>query len=321
MRSELVTIFGGSGFLGRYVTREFAKRGWRVRAAVRRPHLAPELRVAGIPGQVQIAAANIRKPETVRQAIEGADAVVNLVGILKSIGKQTFAATQADGAATVAEAARDAGVTAFVHMSAIGADRESKSAYARTKAMGEDAVRERIPEAMILRPSIVFGPEDEFFNRFAAMASISPVLPVFAPKVRFQPVYVRDVAEAVANAVERPDARGRTFELGGPRAYTFKALMRMILDVTRRPRVLLPQPQLSALAMGAALGWAPGAPITLDQARLLGKDNVVSDGADTLADLGVTPTSVETILPTYLYRFRKAGQFTPADAESEADSV
>jgi NADH dehydrogenase len=316
MEGKLATVFGASGFLGRYVVYELARRGWRVRAAVRRPHLANDLRVAGLPGQVQISSANIRMPASVADAVAGADVVVNLVGILKVTGKQDFDGVQHKGAATIAKATAEAGADDLIQVSAIGADPSSKSAYARTKAEGEEAVRQAFPEAVILRPSVVFGPGDDFFNRFAKMATLSPALPlVNFGKTRFQPVYVRDVAEALANALERQDARGRTFELGGPEVYTFKEILKIIMDVTQRPRLLAPLPMSMTKAMGASVGWVPGAPITLDQARLLERDNVVSSDMPGLRDLDVEPTAVETIVPTYLYRFRKHGQFTqPQDS-------
>ncbi len=315
MVGKLAVVFGGSGFIGRNVVRELAKRGWRVRVAVRRPHHALFLRPMGAVGQVQLVQANLRDRRSLAEALKGADAVVNCVGILFQQGPQSFEAVQAAGAATIAELARGEGIKTFVHLSAIGASQESESLYARSKAEGEAAVRENVPSATILRPSIVFGPEDDFFNRFAAMATMGPALPLIGGGLtKFQPVYVDDVADAVAAALERPDAAGKTFELGGPRVYTFKALLELMLSIIGRKRLLAPLPFALAPMAGLAgeiMGLAPfmKPPITRDQIRLLKSDNVVSEGALTLADLGVTPHAAEAILPTYLYRYRKYGQF------------
>ncbi|MFQ5562201.1 MAG: complex I NDUFA9 subunit family protein [Parvularculaceae bacterium] len=323
MAGKLAVVFGGSGFIGRHVVRELAKRGWRVRAAVRRPHLAHFLRPLGVVGQVQLAQANIRNEDSVREALRGADAVVNLVGVLFQNGRQRFDAVQAEGADRIARLAREEGINVLVHVSAIGADAESDSKYARTKAEGEAAVREAFPSAVILRPSVVFGQQDRFFNRFASMAKSSPItpLPLFGSgKTRFQPVYVDDVADAVSEALVRPDARGRTFELGGPRVYTFRELMTLMLHTIGRKRVLAPIPFFLAPIvgmLGELVGLLPifDPPITRDQIKLLKKDNVVgaSGEADigTLADLGVKPKTVESILPDYMVRYRKYGQFAP----------
>ncbi len=316
MQGQLVVVFGGSGFIGEHVVRALAKQGARVRVPTRRPHLAQHLRPLGDVGQIHLMQANVRFPESIARALEGADAVVNLIGLLYESGRQTFDDVQAEGARRIAEAAKAAGVDRFVHVSAIGADAKGASKYARTKAAAEAAVRAAIPGAVILRPSIVFGPGDGFFNRFGEMAAMAPALPLIGAKTRFQPVFVGDVAEAVAQALTRPDAQGRTFELGGPRVYTMKELLRYILQETQRSRALAPIPFFVAQPMGAVfetlfkipLLGAP--PLTADQAKLLKRDNVVSPGALGFADLGVTELeTVESIVPTYLWRFRPYGQF------------
>ncbi|MBI1250718.1 MAG: SDR family NAD(P)-dependent oxidoreductase [Alphaproteobacteria bacterium] len=316
MQGEVIVVFGGSGFIGKHVVRALAKRGARVRAAVRRPHLAHHLRPLGDVGQIQVVQANVRSEEMVARAVDGADVVINLVGLLSETGSQTFADVQAEGARRIAEAAAAAGVDRVVHVSAIGADLRSKSKYARAKAEAEAAVRKAVPGAVILRPSIVFGPEDGFFNRFGEMASLAPALPLIGAATKFQPVFVGDVAEAVANAVDRADARGRTYELGGPRVYTMKQLLRYILQETQRSRALVPLPFFIAEPLGAVLSLifkipllgAP--PLTADQVVLLKRDNVVATDALTLKDLGVTDLeTVEAIAPSYLWRFRPYGQF------------
>lgn len=320
MTDKLAVVFGGSGFVGRNVVRELAKRGWRVRAAVRRPHHAQFLRTMGAVGQVQLQQTNVRYRGSIEQALKGADAVINLVGILYQRGGQRFDAVQGGGAAAIAELSAKHGVKQFVHVSAIGADAASDSLYARSKAAGEKAVRQAMPGATVLRPSIIFGPEDQFFNKFAAMASSSPVLPLFGGgATRFQPVYVDDVADAICAALENPKAAGRTYELGGPRVYTFKELLELMGEETGRKRILLPIPFALAAPIGMigeAIGWVPifSPPVTRDQIRLLKKDNIVGasgdDSVGTIADLGVRPASVEAIVPTYMVRFRKYGQFT-----------
>lgn len=315
MTGKLAVVFGGSGFVGRNVVRELAKRGWRVRVAVRRPHHAQFLRPMGVVGQIQLAQCNIRHQPSIAAALTGADAVVNLVGVLYQNGPQGFDAVQAGGAGNVARLAAEAGVRTFVHVSAIGADAASDSLYARSKGEGEKAVRAAMPTATILRPSIVFGTEDQFFNRFAAMASISPVLPLIGGgRTKFQPVYVDDVADAVCEALARPEAAGRTYELGGPRVYTFRELMELMMAETGRRRVLAPAPFPVASLIGLAGEFAKYVPfveppLTRDQVRLLKRDNVVSGEAGTIADLGISPTTVEAILPSYMVRFRRYGQF------------
>jgi uncharacterized protein YbjT (DUF2867 family) len=310
----LVTVFGGSGFIGRYVVRALAADGWRVRVATRRPFRNPELTVMGAVGQVELAQANVRMPASVERALDGAEACVNLVGALYETGPQRFQSLHAMAAGTVAKAAAARGIERLVHISALGADAESPSKYARTKAMGEAAVREAVPGAVILRPSVVFGPEDQFFNRFAGMAAMSPVLPLIGGgHTKFQPVYAGDVGAAVAKALDLPAARGKTFELGGPGVYSFKTILEMILKETHRKRALLPLPFPVASLIGkggdlVALTPFPP-PLTSDQVLQLQKDNVVSPGAPGLADLGIVPTAVEGMISTYLWRFRKGGQF------------
>ena len=324
MASKLAVVFGGSGFIGRNVVRELARRGWRVRVAVRRPHHALFLKPMGAVGQIQLMQANLRFRASIREALKGADAVVNCVGILYEKGSQKFASVQAAGAASLAQEAADAGIETFVHLSAIGADRKSDSVYARTKGEAEAAVRTAIPGAVILRPSVVFGPEDGFFNRFAAMAANAPALPLIGGgQTRFQPVYVDDVADAACAALVDPAARGRTFELGGPEIYTFRELMALMLEEIGRKRFLAPVPWPAAAALGLVgdvLGLAPFVepPITRDQVRLLRKDNVVGasgePGVGVLADLGVSPRTIESVLPTYLVKYRKYGQFAQEPA-------
>ncbi len=324
MRGDLIVVFGGSGFVGRQVVRALAKAGKRVRVPMRRPHLGHELRVMGDVGQVQLVQANLRYPESVARALEGAGGVVNLVGLLSEKGPQTFAAIQAEGAGVVARAAAARGITRLVHMSAIGADPNSPARYGRTKAAAEAAVRAALPGAVILRPSIVFGPEDNFFNRFADMAKFAPALPLIGGgKTKLQPVYVGDVAAAVVAALDLERARGRVFELGGPRIYTFKDLLAFTLRETARARALVPLPFFLAHPLGMLLDAAfrlwpfADAPLTGDQVQMLRRDNVAhtEDGIGSLFDLGVTEReSVEAIVPGYLWRFRPHGQFEPKPA-------
>jgi NADH dehydrogenase len=311
---RLVTIYGGSGFIGRHVVRALARSGWRIRVAVRRPDLAHHLQPLGRVGQIHAVQANLRFPDSVARAAEGADALVNLVGILYESGRQTFDGVQAQGAATVARTAAETKAQ-LVQFSAIGADAESRSGYARTKAAGEIAAFAQVPSAVVLRPSIAFGPEDDFFNKFAAMARISPALPLIGGgKTRFQPVFVGDIAAAV-NAVLSGRARpGTIYELGGPEVRTFEELLRLMLAEIDRRRLLLPLPFPIARMQAFFLERLPKPLLTRDQLILLERDNVVSEAAKregrTLQDLGISPTSLEAILPTYLLRFRKAGQFS-----------
>ncbi|MCB1340953.1 MAG: complex I NDUFA9 subunit family protein [Pseudooceanicola sp.] len=314
--SKLVTIYGGSGFVGRYVARRMAKEGWRVRVAVRRPNEAIFVRPYGVVGQVEPVLCNIRDDASVAAAMAGADAVVNCVGILNESGANTFEAVQADGAARVARLAAAEGVGTLVHLSALGADREAESEYGRTKAAGEAAVVQHFPGAVILRPSILFGPEDGFFNRFAGMARLGPVLPVVASETRFQPVYVDDVAQAAVKGIKGVAAPG-VYELGGPEVLSFHQLMERMLDVIHRRRVLLPVPGFIAkvIAFGfdmlqaVTMGLVSNGVLTRDQLKSLGRDNVVSPGAKGLSDLGIEPTSLESVLPDYLWRFRPSGQY------------
>jgi len=311
----LVTVIGGSGFLGRYAVRALAKEGWRIRVAMRRPHLAPELRVMGDVGQIELVQANLRDENSVARALTGAEAVVNLVGLLYESGRQRFDALHVTAAGAAARLAAAAGARTFVQVSAIGADAASTAVYARTKAEGEAAVRGAFPTAVVLRPSVVFAEEDDFFNRFGAMAAVSPALPLIGGGgTRFQPVYAGDVGAAVAAALKRPDAAGGLYELGGPSIYTFKELMALILKETRRRRLLVPIPFPLAELMGQAaqlLALTPFAPpLTRDQVELLKSDNVASGPG--LADLGVVATPLESIVPTYLWKYRAGGQFSVA---------
>jgi uncharacterized protein YbjT (DUF2867 family) len=309
----LVTVFGASGFIGAQVVRALAKRGLRIRAAMRNPGRGYRLRMLGDVGQIEVVQANVRMPTSVARAMDGAQGCVNLVGVLHEHGRQRFQSVHGMGAQNLAEAAKAAGVERFVHVSALGADPNSPSKYGRTKAAGEAAVRERLKGAAILRPSIVFGPEDDFFNRFARMATRAPALPLIGGgATRFQPVFVGDVAQAVATCVLDPATAGKTFELGGPGVYTFRALMEMILAEIGRRRALVPIPFPIADLIGAAgdIQSVLMTPVlTRDQVASLRTDNVVARGAKGLSDLGVTPTALEAILPSYLWRYRKGGQY------------
>ncbi len=310
MTEQLITVFGGSGFLGRYVVQRLAAAGHRVRVAVRNPNEALYLKPLGDVGQVQCVQANIRNEASVRRAVAGADGVVNLVGILFQSGKQKFEAVQAVGAGTIATAAAEAGVTSLVHLSSIGADADARSKYARSKGAGEAAVRGAFPGAVILRPSVLFGNEDNFFNRFAMLSKISWVLPLIGGNTRFQPVFVEDVAAAVVAALAGgKNNAGQTYELGGPKIYTFRQMMELMMEVTTVKRFLLPWPFWAAKIDAFFLQMLPNPLLTVDQVRLLGSDNVVGEDALGLADLGITPTPAEIVLPTYLARFRPLGQF------------
>ncbi len=324
---RIITVFGGSGFVGRYVVRALARQGWRIRVASRNPNLAFHLQPLGRVGQVHAVQANLRDPASVAAALKGSQAVVNLVGILSENGSQKFRTIQAQGAGIVAKAAREAGVRALVHMSAIGADENSASVYARTKGEGERLVCENFPNATILRPSLVFGPEDDFFNRFAAMARLFPVMPLIGGgATKFQPVYVGDVAQAVATsldlALEGKTRPGLVLELGGPEVKTFAELLHYICDFTHRSRLFAPIPfgLAKILAFGtevaraASLGLFPAMlRMTRDQVELLRHDNIVSPQAiaegRTLTGLGLRTEAIETQVPSYLYRFRSTGQF------------
>jgi NADH dehydrogenase len=309
----LVTIFGGSGFLGRNVVRALCKRDYRIRIAVRRPELAYHLQPAGKVGQIHAVQANLRYPASVEAAMRGASVAINLAGILTESGGQTFDAVQVRGAEAIAKAAEATGAR-MVHVSAIGADEQSASHYARSKAAGEKAVLSAVPSATILRPSLMFGPEDQFTNRFAALAQISPVLPLVGGDTRMQPVYVGDVAEAVADAVDGKTKAGATYEIGGPEVLTMREIMQLILKMTDRNRALLPLPFGLARFQAFFLQFAPGIlKLTPDQVELLKTDNVVSDAARaaglTLQGLGITPDPMQAVCPQYLWRFRPMGQF------------
>ncbi len=317
-RGALVTVFGGAGFVGRYVVRALAQRGYRVRVAVRRPDLAGHLQPMGGVGQIHAIQANLRYPDSVARAIAGSDAVVNCVGILVKTGAQTFDAVHTAGAQAIAKAAKEAGIRRLVHISAIGADKNSRGAYGRSKAAGETAVLAEVPEAVILRPSIIFGREDGFFNRFAAMARMSPMLPLIGGgSTRFQPVYVGDVAAAVVAAVEGRATPGTVYELGGPEVLTFRQLLDRTQEWTGRERCYLRLP--FGLAKFAAALTAPlpntMRPLTVDQVAMLQTDNVVSDAATkdarTLQGLGiVSPHATATIVPEYLEQYRAKGQYS-----------
>jgi NADH dehydrogenase len=319
--SKLVTIYGGSGFVGRYIVRRMAQEGWRVRVAVRRPNEAIFVKPYGVVGQVEPVLCNIRDDASVAAVMQGADVVVNCVGVLAESGKNTFRAVQAEGPERIARIAAQQGISRMVHVSAIGADENSGSEYARTKAAGESAVLRHMPDAMILRPSIIFGPEDEFFNRFAGMGG--PVLPVVGANTRFQPVYVDDVAKAAVLGVTGR-APGGIYELGGPDVSTFRELMRQMLDIIRRRRAIVNIPfwaaRLMALGFRVAnvlsLGLIPQ-PITGDQVANLANDNVVADGAKGFEALGITPISLESVLPDYLWRFRPSGQYSDIHASAQ----
>lgn len=314
--SQLVTVFGGSGFVGRYIVRRLAKEGWRVRVAVRRPNEAIFVKPYGVVGQVEPVFCNIRDDDSVAAVLGGADAVVNCVGILNELGKNSFDAVQADGAGRIARLAAEAGITRMVHLSAIGADADSESAYARTKAAGEAAVLEHQPNAMILRPSIIFGPEDGFFNRFASMSRFGPVLPVVGAGTKFQPVYVDNVAEAAVKGV-LGTAPGGVYELGGPDVVSFRDLMADMLKVVRRRRLVLNTPFWMASIMGFGFdmvqkltgGLVENQMLTRDQVANLQQENVVSEGAQGLSALGIEPVAYGAVLPDYLWRFRPTGQF------------
>jgi NADH dehydrogenase len=315
-KDRRITLFGGSGFIGRYVVQRLAREGWIVRVAVRDPAAALFLKPLGNVGQIVPIRADLTDAASVGVALEGSEAAVNLVGILYESGQQTFERVHRNGARIAAEAAASAGAQRFVQISAIGADPKAKAQYARSKGEAEAAVRAAFPSATILRPSIVFGPEDGFFNRFAAMARFFPALPLIGGgHTKFQPVYVGDVADAVMRAVNDPATGGKTYELGGPRVYTFRELMEVMLAQLGRRRLLANVPWGIARLQGAILEKLPGPKIlTRDQVTLLERDNVVGTGALTLADLGIAPQAVEAIIPTYLDIYRRGGRFARSAA-------
>lgn len=325
----LVTVFGGSGFVGRHVVRALARRGYRIRVAVRRPDLAGHLQPLGGVGQIHAVQANLRNKASIERALVGAHAVVNLVGILAEGGRQRFATLHAHGPRVVAEAAAAAGIERVVQMSALGAAVDSPSIYARSKAQGEAAVLAARPDAVIFRPSVVFGPEDQFFNRFADLVRLLPVLPLAGAETRFQPVFVGDVAEAVASAVDGKIAGGRIYELGGPEVRTLRQIVDFVMATTGRNRPVLTLPKPLALlqawfvevATTLSLGAMPASlRLTRDQVRMLGQDNVVSDAARsegrTFEGVGIVPSGYDAIVPSYLWRFRRTGQFRVSNTQS-----
>jgi uncharacterized protein YbjT (DUF2867 family) len=324
---KVVTVFGGSGFVGRHVVRALAKRGYRVRVAVRRPDLAGFLQPMGDIGQITAVQANLRVRWSIERALDGADAAINLVGILFETGRQTFPAVQEFGSRAVAEACRERGIP-LVHMSAIGADPDGEAEYARTKGRAEKAVLDTLgSDAIVMRPSIIFGPEDGFYNKFADMARFSPALPLIGGgATKFQPVYVGDVAEAFARAVDGELEGGRIYELGGPEVMSFRECLEEVLEVTKRKRFFMNIPWWAAKIQGQVFGLLPKPLLTADQVTLLKTDNVVSDAAQkenrTLAGVGIRPTATSAILPTYLWRYRETGQYTnPAETPQDGGAA
>ena len=315
----LVTVFGGSGLIGRHTVRALARAGYRVRVAVRTPNLAMYLLPAGNVGQIQIAKCNVRDAGQVAAALAGADAAINLVGVLNSRGKQSFQALHAEAPATIAKAAKDAGVQTLIHVSTMGISTQSESAYARTKAEGDEAARAEFPAATLIKPSLIFGPEDNFFNKFASLARFLPALPLIGGgNTKFQPVFVGDVAEAIVKCVGDPATRGKTYELGGPDVCSFKQMLEIILHVTGRKRLLVPVPFGLAMMKAFFLQFLPDPPLTPDQVKFLKTDNVVAPDALGLKDLGIVPDSMEAVLPGYLWRFRARGQYEEGSRVSAA---
>ncbi|MGO8952081.1 MAG: complex I NDUFA9 subunit family protein [Rhodomicrobium sp.] len=313
--NTVVTVFGGSGFLGRYVVQALARAGCRIKVAVRRPDLALHLQPLGGTGQIALIQANVRDERSVQDALRGADAAINLVGILQQSGRQKFRAVHAEAAGRIAKAAHTHGLRALVHVSAIGADRISPSMYARTKGEGEARVLASFPDAVIVRPSLLFGPEDNFFNRFGWLSRIAPVMPLIGGKTRMQPVYAGDVALAIRAALSGRATEGAVYELGGPVTYTFRELLKKTCEWTEHPRALFPIPFWIAKIPAFFVQMLPGAPVTVDQIRLLERDNVVSAEAvrdqRTLAGLGIgEPRTIDTIVPYYLQRYRPRGEFS-----------
>jgi uncharacterized protein YbjT (DUF2867 family) len=313
MAEKLATVFGGAGFVGRYVVQRLARAGWRIRVPARNPDSALFLKPLGDVGQIVPMAANIRNELSVRRAIEGSGAVFNLIGILSERGRQSFDAVHREGAERIARIAAEMGAERLLHVSALGADPQSPAVYARSKAAGEAAVRAAFPAVTIFRPSIVFGPEDDFFNRFARLTRLLPALPLIGGgKTRFQPVYVGDVADAMAAALAEPKTMGQIFELGGPQTYSFRELMEILLAAVGRRRWLVPVPFPVAAVQGAVLSLLPNPPLTRDQVKLLKRDNVISGLFPGLTELGVRPTALEAVIPTYLDRFRPGGWYSSA---------
>ncbi|MGR3792506.1 complex I NDUFA9 subunit family protein [Vannielia sp. SX4] len=314
--SKLVTIYGGSGFLGRYIARRLAKQGWRVRAAVRRPNEALFLKPYGVVGQVEPIFCNIRDDASVAAAMQGADVVINCVGVGGTYGKNNMDAVHIDGAGRIARIAAEQGVARMVHVSAIGADAEGPSAYYQTKGKGEEAVKAGFAEAVILRPSLMFGPEDGFINLYASMARFGPFLPVIGAETRVQPVFVDDVAAAAEKAA-LGEVEAGTYELGGPEVLTIRALVEKVLGIIRRKKIIIPQPAFVARLMAGSLDMAQtvtgglftNSLINRDQVKSLGVDNVVAEGASGLESLGITPTPMEAELPDYMWKYRPSGQY------------
>ena len=313
MNNHLVTVFGASGFLGRHTVRALAKKGYRIRAVTRRPNLANHLSPMGQVGQIQLFKGDVHEDEQVAEALDGARYAVNLTGVLFSRGEQSFEAIHVGAAARIGASAKAAGVRALLHASAIGADVNAESSYAKSKGQGEARLREGFAEATIFRPSIVFGPEDQFFNRFAGLARYFPALPLIGGgRTKFQPVFVGDIAAAIVTALTDDAARGKTYELGGPTIYSFRGLMEFILRETDRKRLLVSIPFSLATIQAVFLQLLPSPLLTPDQVQLLKTDNVVAKGALTLSDLGIVATSVEAEVPAYLWRFRPKGQYATA---------
>lgn len=312
MIDQVVTVFGASGFLGRHAVRVLAKGGfgYRIRATTRNPNAAPYLIPMGHVGQIQLLRTNVLNADDIARAVQGSEAVVNLVGILNPGGGQSYHGVHVKAPELIGKAAREAGVQTLVHISATGLSLDSESAYARTKAEGELALRQEFPQATILRPSIVFGPEDDFFNRFANLARFVPALPLIGGgHTKFQPVFVGDVAEAIAKCVDDPATRGKTYELGGPAVYSFREILEIVLREAGRRRLLLPIPFGLAKFQAFFLQYLPGKLLTPDQVTFLKRDCIVTEGALTFGDLTIAPSSLEAVLPSYIWCFRRKGQF------------
>lgn len=303
MEQKVVTIVGGTGFVGRYVVKLLASAGYTLRVIARNPDAALQLKTAGDVGQIVLQRGDLADPDSLAGKIDYSYAVINLVGVLFESGRQNFTNLHAQGAERLAQIARAAGVPRFIHMSALSVDKARTSKYARTKLLGEKAVLTAFPEATIIRPSVIFGPEDNFFNQFARLATFAPALPLIGGRTRFQPVYVGDVAKAIHACLARPETRGQVYELGGPQTYSFRQLLEYVLQVTGRKRALLPVPFGIASAVGTGAELLPHPPLTRDQVKLLKYDNVVSPGAKTFANLGISPTALEVVVPDYLARF------------------
>lgn len=310
MKKPLVTIFGGSGLLGRYAVRAFANAGWRIKVGVRHPNLAHFLPPMGTVGQILVSKVDVRDEDAVAAAVRGADVVINLVGILYPGGGQTYEDVHVEAARSIGRAAKAAGVGTLIHVSTMNIDPESESAYARSKAIGENALREEYPDATLIKPSLVFGPEDQFFNKFAGLARVLPFLPlVGGGHTKFQPVFAGDVADAIVKCASDPATRGKTYELGGPAVMSVKDMLTVILRATARSRPLISIPFWLASIQGFFLQFLPGKLLTTDQVKFLKTDNTVNAGALTLADLGIVPDSLEAVAPAYLWRFRPKGQY------------